>query len=466
MSASAQSNSDEIALTVYNAGTVLIRDQRTLALDEGVNHITLRDIAETIDYTSVMLRSLSDPDGTTVLEQSVSAGQALIPMLLTQNVNEMIGVTDTDGESVRGELLRLDEDKAILRTADNAISVVRLYDIRDLELPLLPADLHSGPALRLTLGNAAGGEEQVEMHYLAGGMNWTADYNLRLNADRSALDLTGMVTLRNQTGRAFNDADIRLVAGAISRIEPEQVERAETRLMARAAADMADESSFVEAGDAGEFKLYEIARPLTIAHNESKQVEFVRGAAIPAETRYVFDHSPAFSGYYRPIEYLERGGDQSGAVLTYLEFSTGDEHGLGADLPAGRIRVYQANAAGAVLIGENHIDHTPQGEDVRLQLGQAFDLVGERKQTDFEWTAYRVVKESIEVRLRNRKADETVEILVPERLYRWRDWQIVESSAPFVKADASSIEFNIEIAPGAEEVLTYTVRYTFPEEEE
>ena len=134
-------------------------------------------------------------------------------------------------------------------------------------------------------------------------------------------------------------------------------------------------------------------------------------------------------------------------------------------MPAGRVRVYKADVDGAnLLIGENVVSHSPRGEDVLLDIGAAFDLTGERTQTDFSFVSQLVARESFEIRIRNRKDDEATEIVVPERLYRWRDWQIIESSAPFVKVDNASIEFSITVEPGAEATLTYTVEYRFPPE--
>ena len=227
--------------------------------------------------------------------------------------------------------------------------------------------------------------------------------------------------------------------------------------------DMVEEEAAVAQRELFEYQLYEIGRPVSIKDNETKQIEFVSGADIKAGTFYVFDGSPQVVGYFSPIDYPEGYGSGAGDVVTFLEFNSGDESGLGADLPAGRMRVYQTDVDGAgLLIGENRIDHTPEGEDLQILLGKAFDLVGERTQTDFETVSRTVVRESFEIRLRNRKDDEAVEIRVPERLYRWSDWQIVESSAPIEKLDGSTIEFRISIEPGAEEVLTYTVQYTFP----
>ena len=452
--------SDSIALTVYNEGTALIRDQRALTLEAGVNTVDFQDVAATIDPTSVTFRSLSDPAGTVVLEQSYIYDLVDAEALLSRYLDETINVTTADGTVYSGELLSGRRGDAILRTADGEIVVLRLYDARDIRFPALPDGLITRPTLQWLLQSAAAGEQQVEITYLAGGMNWTADYNLLLNDAETALDLRGWVTLNNQSGRAFDDTQLKLVAGELSRIEP-QPAMMESRVMAM---DMMEEQApQVEQRELFEYQLYQVARPVTIRDNETKQIEFVSGHEIAAATFFVFDASPRPGGYFSPIDYPDGWASERGDVLTFLEFNTGDESGLAADLPAGRIRVYQQDIDGAgLLIGESRIDHTPQGEDLRIQLGKAFDLVGERKQTNFETVSRTVVRETFEIALRNRKDDETVEIRVPERLYRWSDWEISESSAPFEKLDASTIEFRVSVPPGGEESLTYTVQYTFP----
>ena len=452
--------SDSIALTVYNEGTALIRDQRALTLEAGANTVDFHDVAATIDPTSVTFRSLSDPAGTVVLEQNYIYDLVNAEALLTRYLDETINVTTADGTVYSGELLSGRRGDAILRTADGEIVVLRLYDARDIRFPALPQGLITRPTLQWLLQSAAAGEQQVEITYLAGGMNWTADYNLLLNDAETALDLRGWVTLNNHSGRAFRDAQLKLVAGELSRIEP-QPAMMESRVMAM---DMMEEQApQVEQRELFEYQLYQVARPVTIKDNETKQIEFVSGDEIVATTFFVFDASPRTGGYFSPIDYPEGWASERGDVLTYLEFNTGEDSGLGADLPAGRIRVYQQDIDGAgLLIGENHIDHTPQGEDLRIQLGKAFDLVGERSQTNFETVSRTVVRENFEIALRNRKDEETVEIRVPERLYRWSDWEISASSAPFEKLDASTIEFRVSVPPGGEEVLTYTVQYTFP----
>ena len=463
---SAQESQHDIALTVYNTGAALIREQRRLTLDEGLNSVALHDIAATVDPSSVIFMSLSDPAGTAVLEQSYRRDTLDADALLAPYVAKTVEITISDGERFSGELLRLRDDKAILRTGANEIAFVSLYDIRSLKLPAPALDINPGPELRLLLRSESADEQDVELSYLAGGLNWIADYSVTLTADQSALDLRGMVTLSNHSGRAYQDAGLKLVAGEVSRIDLQEdlgnsggVEMMMARSMA------ADESAGVEQRDLSEYKLYAIARPVSIADRETKQIEFVSGADIAASITYLFDSSPAFRGYYSPIDYIEGRGTTRADVRTRLEFSTDGESGLGADLPAGRVRVYQADIDGAnLLIGEDRISHSPEGEDVTLDIGAAFDLTGERAQTDFSYVSRRVARESFEITLRNRK-DDPVEIVVPERLYRWRDWRIIESSAPFAKVDNASIEFAIKIEPGAEATLNYMVEYSFPEEE-
>jgi len=458
----AQGPSQSIAVTVYNQGTALVREQRRLALDEGINRIDLRDVAATIDPTSVSLRSLSNPDGIVVLEQNYSYDLVNSSALLSRYLDETIKITAADGTLYSGELLSGRNSEAILRSDSGEIVVVRLHEARDIRFPALPEALITRPSLQWLLSSASAGEQDIELTYLAGGMNWSADYNLLLTSEQTSFDLKGWVTLNNHSGRAFAEARLRLVAGDLSRIQPPEIE--ESRMMAMEMDLAGRGGGGVAQRELFEYQLYEIERLMTIGNNETKQIEFVSGTKIAAKTFFVFDKSPQFGAYYSPVDYPEGYGvDDSDDVHAYLEFNTGEDSGLGADLPAGRIRVYQQDGDGAgLLIGENLINHSPEGEDVQILLGKSFDLAGERRQTMYQAVSRDVARESFEIRLRNRKEDESVEIRVPERLYRWSGWEIVESSQPFDKLDSSTIEFRVEVEPGAEAALSYTVQYSFP----
>ncbi len=452
-----QDGGGRVALTVYNEGSALIRDQRTLSLDEGSNLVMVRDVAATIDPTSVNVRAAGSA-AIQVIEQSYKGNLANRDALFAQFAGEAITVTASDGAIYSGELLFGRGDDLILRETDGGIVMPNINDARDIRFPRFPEALVTEPTLQWRLQSDAAGEQALEVTYLAGGINWSADYTLLLNADESAFDLQGWVTLSNRSGAAFQDASLKLIAGDLRRIRATPA-RAEAREMAF---DMAQAAGPVEQRELHEYQLYEINRPVSIMHNETKQIDFVSGADIAAETILVFDSSPQTDGYYSPVDYPEGYGAGGGQAQTILDINTGEDGGLGADLPAGRVRVYKADIDGAsLLIGESHISHTPMGEDLRIGLGAAFGLAGERVQTDYSLVSRRVARESFEIRLRNHK-DEQASIVVPERLYRWRDWEIIESSAPFVNVDGGSIMFVLDVAPGAEETLTYTVEYRFP----
>lgn len=455
---SGELDSDSVSLTVYNQGTALVRDRRTFPLTTGLNTVDFTDVASSIDATSVSFTSITDPQGTVVLEQNYVYDLVDSAALLNRYLDENIEIVTTDGTEYRGQLLS-GRGELIIRADDGQVFVVRLNEVRDIRFPNLPGGLITRPTLRWLLESATGGDQQVELTYLTGGVSWTADYNLLLATDNHSLDLNGWITLSNSSGTTYRDAQVKLVAGDVNRLPQPQV--ANDMVMEAMAAPAPTRA--VEQREFFEYQLYEIARPVTVGNNETKQVEFVNGAGVAANTFFVYEGGGPFYGYYGPINDQYYGQMGITDVQNYLEFSTGEESGLGADLPAGRVRVYQEDVDGAaLLIGENRIDHTPSGESIRIYLGNAFDLVGERTQTDFRIIASNVVEETFEIRLRNRKDDETVEIRVPEHLYRWSNWEILNASAEYTKMDSATIEFRPQVPPGGETVITYTVRYTFP----
>ena len=462
--AGAQDNADSgegVSVTIFNQGTALIQDRRIFELVTGLNTLDFTDVAASIDATSVTFRSLTDPQGTYVLEQNYIYDLVGISALMGRYVDQAITVTLDDGTQFSGTLLSGRGSDLILRQDDGQVLYFSGSKVRNIAFPSLPDGLITRPTLRWLLQSAAGGAQQVELTYLAGGINWTADYNVLLNSDSTALDLNGWVTLTNSSGAAYRDALVKLVAGDVNRL-PEAEAAAdgmlmEQRAMAAAPAPQVEQREFFE------YKLYEIQRPVTINNFETKQVEFVTATDVPATTFYVYEGGVPFYGYYGPNTDQYYGQTGITDVQNWLEFTTGEEEGVGAALPAGRIRVYKEDTDGAaLLVGENMIDHTPKGEDLRIFLGNAFDLVGEHTQTNFEIIGRNVLEETYEIRLRNRKADQAVEIRVPEHLFRWSNWTILNASDAFEKLDSSTIEFRVTVRPGEEKVITYTVRYSWP----
>jgi len=452
--------SDGVALTVYNQGSALVQDRRTFTFDSGVNLLNFTDVASLIDATSVNFKSLTDPDGTSILEQNYVYDLVDVSALLERYVDETIRVTSDDGTIYEGILLSGRGGNIILQDANGEVVVVGMQNARDVNFPALPEGLITRPTLRWLLNANTAGENQVELTYLTGGMSWTADYNLLLATDNSQLDLNGWITLNNNSGTSYTDALLKLVAGDVNRLPD---------MNTRAVADDMDMVFMAEAAGAPpveqreffEYQLYEIGRPVSVGNNETKQVEFVSGANVPATTFYVYNASPAFYPY-GPMNDQFYGQTGVTDVQNYLEFTTDSENGLGADLPAGRVRVYQQDIDGAaLLIGENRIDHTPEGEDVQIYLGNAFDLVGERIQTNYVQLAPNVVEETYQITLRNRKDDEAVQIRVPETMFRWTNWEILSNDLPFESINSNTIEFRVDVPAGGEVSFSYTVRYTW-----
>jgi hypothetical protein len=451
---------DGVSLTIYNQGTALVIDRRTFDLTGGVSTLDFTDVAATIDATSVSFRSLTDPAGTSVLEQNYVFDLVGSARLLERYIDQRIEVvTSPDNTTFSGVLLSGRNGEIILQQDDGQIIVLSASSLRNIRFPALPDGLITRPTLRWLLNVANPGAQQVQLTYLTGGLNWTADYILLVNDDSTALDLNGWITLTNTSGARYENATVKLVAGDVNRLP----ERQEFAAMAGDMLMPAVPAEQVEQRDFNEYKLYQVQRPVTVADNETKQVEFVSAPNVPATAFFVYDSSAPFYGYYGPISDPGYGVTGVTDVQNWIEFNTSQESGVGVPLPAGRVRVYQQDIDGAaLLIGENTIDHTPMGEPVRFFLGNAFDLVGERVQTSFQLLAANVVEETYEITLRNRKATGTVEIRVPERLFRWSNWEILNATESYTQIDSANIEFRVTVEPGQERVIRYTVRYTWP----
>lgn len=448
-----------VSITAYNQGTALVQDRRVITLNAGMNTIDFTDVAALIDPTSVSFTSLTDPDGTVVLEQNYIFDLVNSSGLLSRYLDETIEITTEDGTLFTGQLLSGRNSEIILREPGGQVVVISLSDARNIRFPELPEGLITRPTLRWEIFAETAGEHLIELTYLTGGISWTADYNVLLSRDNSSLNINGWVTLSNTSGTTFTNAQLKLVAGDVNRA-PQPVGR--TVDFAQNEATLGADSGVVQR-ELFEYQLYEIQRPVTIRDNETKQVEFVTGSDVPANTFFVYDSSPGFFNYGYIIEDRYYGQTGITDVQNWLEFSTDEDGGVGADLPAGRIRVYQEDIDGAaLLIGENRIDHTPQGETVSIYLGNAFDLVGERTQTDFTIISSRVIEETYEIRLRNRKDDETVQIRVPEHLFRWSNWRILETTHNYVQLNSNTIEFRVDVAPDGEVIIRYTVQYAWP----
>ncbi len=335
--------------------------------------------------------------------------------------------------------------------------------------PALSADSILKPTLSWLLRTDTPGKFNAEISYVSGGMNWQSDYNVVVQdqpgSKTDLLDMIGWITMRNFSGKTFEDARIKLMAGDVSKIqEPTLAGRAyaASQMVAveAAAAPVVREKAF------DEFHLYTLQRPTTLRDEETKQVEFVRATGIHAQRLFIYDgaHTDQYA-YYNQQQIqqdVNYGTASNPKVWVMEEFKNAEANHLGIPLPKGKLRFYRRDTDGHLeFVGENIIDHTPKDETIRVFTGNAFDVTGERKRTSYHVDSnQRWMDESFEIRLRNHKK-EAVEVRAVEHLYRWTNWKLTDQSAESRKADAQTIEFPVTIAPDGEQVITYTVHYSW-----
>jgi len=447
-------------------GYALVREERDMKIKQGRSQLSFTDVAALIDPTTVTFASLSDP-GTRVLEQNFQFDLVSTQKLLLKFIDKQITVDKNVGNSVTpisGTLLSA-SDGIVLKGTDG--SIYSLPGYAAVRFPDLLGGLNTRPTLVWDINSPSGGEQKTRVTYQTGGITWWADYNLIFNegadANSGLLDLSAWVSIINQSGATYGDAKLKLIAGDVNRVEPQEMYEARRDVAMKALAAPAVVAGF-EQKDFFEFHLYTLGRPTTLPNNSTKQIElFDQAKQIPAKK--VLLYYGAVNPYFYPSPYTDRnmGVAMNKKVDIYLEFKNDKQYGLGVPLPAGRLRVSQLDKADGSLefIGEDKIDHTPKDEQVRVKLGSAFDVVGERRQVNFAVdTAAKWMEEEIEVKLRNHKT-QPVDVVVKENLYRWSNWKILTKTHEFQKEDARTINFPVRVPKDGETVVRYRVRYSW-----
>ena len=481
---------DDVAITIYSAarpggipaelyrpapgqsvdsgiavpGYAMVRHERAFRIEAGRSKLRFADVAALIDPTTVTFTSLSDA-ATRVLEQNFQFDLVSTSKLLQRYVDRQITAERANGGApISGTLLSASTSEGIVvRGADGSLMAIR--DISGLRFPDLPGGLITRPTLEWDLASSRGGEQRTRVTYQTGGLTWWADYNLLFSAGRSAnegtVDLSAWVSLINQSGASYPEAKLKLIAGNVNRVNSAPAPRVMLNMAeARAADGGFSEQTF------DEFHLYTLGRRATLPNNSTKQIELFDAARrVPAQRSLVFQGSPMRTFEGGPEPAIDRSYGLAGrpVVETWLTFRNDKASGLGLPLPAGRIRVSRLDAAdnSVEFIGEDAIEHTPRDELVRVRLGSAFDVVGDRKQTDFSVDSRaRVLDEEFVIELRNHK-EEDVEVQVRERLYRGAKANIVSSSLPYRQDSAREASFVVKVPRNGASTLRYRVRYTW-----
>ena len=473
-------------LTIYNQNFFVARERLPLDLKEGVNHVNFSGMTSHLEPDSVILRDLTGRP-LQILEQSYRNDPVSQELLLSMFEGKTIDFQQQHGDKVeiiRGKIIRSGYVSPGVYYGQNygypqangGQPIIEVDGVMRFGLPgqpLFPSlgtDTILKPTLSWDLSTTHAGKSEAEISYVSGGMTWQSDYNLVVsdsprNPGMNSLDLVGWITMRNTSGKTFENARIKLLAGDVSKLQQGVVAgrmyAAEKAAMAQdAAAPVVREKSF------DEFHLYTLERPATLRDNETKQVEFVRSNGILSQKLYVYDGAQFDQyGYYNADQIRNDPGygtAMNKKVWVMQEFKNSDTNHLGIALPKGRLRFYRRDTDGSLqFVGENSIDHTPKDETIRVYTGNAFDIVGERKRTNYRVDSNsRWMDETFEIRVRNHKK-ETATVRVVEHLYRWTNWKLTEQSHQFKKRDAQTIEFPVTVAPDGEQVITYTVHYSW-----
>jgi hypothetical protein len=445
-----------VAITVYNSNIGLVKDTRTLRLPRGTSLLRFMDVAQQINATSVHIKSVTAADALNVVEQSYEYDLLNPQKLLDKYVGKELTLVL---RSFENQTEKLTPTKATLLSNNNGQVwqigqqiIINPTNIAEMRFDKLPQDLIATPTLVWTLMNTGAETHTVEASYLTQGMNWRSDYVVVVNQNDTKADLNGWVTINNNSGTAYRNAELKLVAGDVNRVreEPQAGARMRVMEMAQAAAPQPQfqEQSFFE------YHLYSLQRATTLKNNETKQISLLSAANLNVKKDLVVNGQPYyFQGYNNPGEPIKE------KVGVFVGFRNAKENNLGMPLPAGVVRVYKADTTGAQqFVGEDRIDHTPKDENVRIKLGDAFDVIAERKQTDYKNIARRVFEYAYEIRLRNHK-EEAINVIVNEPI--GGDWEIINSTFPAEKTAAFAARFTVPVAKDGEAVLSYRVRVKF-----
>jgi hypothetical protein len=441
----------EVAVTIYNQDLALVRDQRRVTLPQGPVSLALREVSARIRPETALLRNLNSPGTMTILEQNFDFDLLTPRKLLEKYVGREILLVRTHPET--GE----DSSKTARVLAANDGVVLRVGDRIEtgvpgrLVFPDVPDNLRDRPTLVLELENRAAGHQDIELSYLTGGLSWRADYVAELNPDDSRLDLSGWITLTNQSGTTYAKALLQLVAGDVNRVQEEMALRRDVMMEAgvvkSAVPQMQQESLF-------EYHLYTLQRPTTIRNNQTKQVSLLNAGGVPVNKEFRLQGNPS---YYRSQQ-----GDlgQNLKIGVFVEFKNSKQSELGLPLPKGVVRVYKQDGQGRPqFVGEDRIDHTPENETVRLKLGEAFDVTAHRKQTDFRKLGgdsrynYRF-ESAYQITLKNAKQEDVI-VTVAEPVPG--DWRILQESHKHEKASADTALWKVAVPAKGEALLTYRV---------
>ncbi len=441
----------ELAVTVYNSNIALVRDARQLQMPNGGFRLKFMDIAATVNPATVHFRSLTEPEKVGVIEQNYEYDLLEPAKLLNKYVGKEVTLVrsymengTTKREEVKATLLA-NNNGPVWKIGNEIVTGMYAESYR---FPGVPANLYDRPTLLMSLENSGAAKQKIEASYLATNLTWNSDYVLTVARDDKNADLDGWVTVVNNSGTAFHNAKLQLVAGDLNRIPQGRMRdaNAQYEMAAKAAAPAQFQQE-----NFSEYHLYSLGRKTSVEDKETKQISLLQGSGVPVEKQFIVNGQ---NFYYHNAQ--NPGSPIKDDVMVYYKFKNEEKAGLGIPLPAGNFRVYQKDSKGGVLfVGEDRIDHTPKDEFLNIKIGNAFDVVSERKQTDYKALGSRTWEMEFEIKLRNHK-DTPITVEVNEPI--GGDWEMLTSSYKYEKSAAFAARFEVPVKANGESVLRYRIR--------
>lgn len=438
-------NRKSVAVTVYNNNLGVVKDVRSIKIPSGRSQISVTDVAQFIDPTSVHIKLNGE-----VIEQNYQYDLVSLEKVIQKYVDKPVQLVDKNDRVIEGVLLSSQGFQIVLRKNDGGLVMLPNLQEYRISVDSLPEGLITKPTLVWLVNSSSSREQDVEISYQTSGMNWHAEYVAVLNENDTKLDLNSWVSIENNSGAGYKDAILKLVAGDVNLVSPPPGARGlEDQLMKTERAYQAAEPQFQEK-EFFEYHIYNLQRPATLANNETKQISLFESEGVNVVKKFLYRSGG-------PIVY-SRFPEAKNKVAVIVEFENKENNNLGMPMPKGKVRVYKSDGKTVEFIGEDLIDHTPREEKIKLQIGEAFDIVAEETQTEQRKITDRVYENSYEIKLRNRKKEDVV-VEVEKNL--GTNWEILNSSIDYEKKDANTVLFKVPVKRNEETVLKVRIRYTY-----
>jgi len=421
-----------VSVTVYNDNLGVVKDLREVKVPDGITTIKVVDVAQMIDPTSVHIRI----DGE-VLEQNYQYDLVSLNKILQKYIEKEIRLIGEKDELIEGKLLSIYGGQIVVEKRDGGLLMIPDASKYRFSVAALPEGLITKPTLVWTVNSNTSSKQDVEISYQTSGMKWHAEYVAVLNEDDSKIDLNSWVSIENNSGTTYKNANLKLVAGDVHRATQPRGGRFEKQITYAAESDaqFAEQEFF-------EYHIYKLQRKATVANNETKQISLFESEDVDVNKKYLF----------RSNNY--GGGESKVAVI--VELKNSKENNLGVPMPKGKVRVYKSDGESIEFVGEDWIDHTPKNEKVKLTIGNAFDVVASEKMTDHKKITNRIYEQTWEIKLSNRKNED---IIVDVQKALGLNWEILKKSYQYEKENAQTVLFKIPVKKDSTTELTFTVRY-------